>query len=175
MAQARLAVNQKALALAVKGPRREDKSEARATLRADKANLSLLEQDLSYATLLCPTDGVVQNRILEPGEMASPQRPVLNIAITNPKWVRVYVSEPDLGKIRHGMKALVSTDSFPGKVYAGWVGFISPIASFTPKTVETTDLRTSLVYETRVYVTDPSDQLRLGMPATVQIPLSKKE
>ena len=175
MAQARLQVNQKALELSVKGPRREDKSEARATLKADEANLALLEEDLAYATLVSPCDGVVQNRILEPGEMASPQRPVLNIAITNPKWVRVYASESDLGKIRSGMKAKVSTDSFPGKVYEGWVGFISPIASFTPKTVETTDLRTSLVYETRVFVTDPSDQLRLGMPATVEIPLLKKE
>ncbi len=175
MARARLQVNRKALELAVKGPRREDKAEARATLRADEANLALLRQDLAYATLISPTDGVVQNRILEPGEMASPQRPVLDIAITNPKWVRVYASEPDLGKIHPGMKARVLTDSFPGKVYDGWVGFISPIASFTPKSVETTDLRTSLVYEVRVFVTDPSDELRLGMPATVIIPLSGKK
>jgi HlyD family secretion protein len=175
MAEARLRVNQKALELAVKGPRLEDIAEARATLRANEANLALLQQDLAYATLISPADGVVQNRILEPGEMASPQRPVLNIAITNPKWVRVYASEPDLGKIRLGMKAEVSTDSFPGKVYDGWVGFISPIASFTPKSVETTDLRTSLVYEVRVFVTDPSDELRLGMPATVRVPLSKEK
>ncbi|MDR3556062.1 MAG: HlyD family efflux transporter periplasmic adaptor subunit [Syntrophobacteraceae bacterium] len=167
MAEGRLRVNQKALELAVKGPRQEDKAQARATLRADEANLALLGQDLAYATLVSPTDGVVQNRILEPGEMASPQRPVLDIAITNPKWVRVYVSEPDLGKLHQGMKAQVSTDSFPGKVYNGWVGFISPSASFTPKSVETTDLRTSLVYEVRVFVTDPRDELRLGMPATV--------
>lgn len=174
MAEARLRVNQKALELAVKGPRQEDIAEARATLRANEANLALLQQDLAYATLTSPANGVVQNRILEPGEMASPQRPVLNIAITDPKWVRVYASEPDLGKIRLGMKAQVSTDSFPGKVYDGWVGFISPIASFTPKSVETTDLRTSLVYEVRVFVTDPADELRLGMPATVRVSLSEK-
>ncbi|MGC8494506.1 MAG: efflux RND transporter periplasmic adaptor subunit [Syntrophobacteraceae bacterium] len=175
MAEARLLVDQKALVLAVKGPRREDKAEARATLRADEANLALTRQDLSYATLISPTDGVIEDRILEPGDMASPQKPVFSIAITTPKWVRVYVSEPDLGKIRHGMKARVSTDSFPGKVYDGWVGFISPVASFTPKSVETTDLRTSLVYEVRVFVKDPSDQLRLGMPATVRIPLVQKK
>lgn len=175
MAEARLQVDQKALVLAVKGPRQEDKAEARATLRADEANLALSRQNLSYATLICPTDGVIEDRILEPGDMASPQKPVFSIAITTPKWVRVYVSEPDLGKIRNGMKAGVSTDSFPGKVYDGWVGFISPVASFTPKSVETTDLRTSLVYEVRVFVKDPSDQLRLGMPATVRIPLVQKK
>jgi HlyD family secretion protein len=104
--------------------------------------------------------------------MASPQRAVLTIAITDPKWVRVYAGEPDLGKINMGMTATVTTDSFPGKKYDGWVGFISPVASFTPKTVETPDLRTSLVYEVRIFVKDPADELRLGMPATVQIPLT---
>jgi HlyD family secretion protein len=71
-----------------------------------------------------------------------------------------------------GMAATVTTDSFPGKKYDGWVGFISPVASFTPKTVETTELRTSLVYEVRIFVKDPADELRLGMPATVRIPLT---
>ena len=66
----------------------------------------------------------------------------------------------------------MTTDSFPGKKYDGWVGFISPVASFTPKTVETTELRTSLVYEVRIFVKDPADELRLGMPATVRIPLA---
>ncbi len=137
-----------------------------------KPNLRCRSRNLAYATLVSPTNGVVQNRILEPGEMASPQRAVLTIAITDPKWVRVYAAEPDLGKIRMGMKATVTTDSFPGKQYDGWVGFISPVASFTPKTVETTDLRTSLVYEVRIFVKDPADELRLGMPATVRIPLN---
>lgn len=172
MAQARLRVHQKALDLALLGPRREDIAEAHATLRANEANLYLLNQDLANATLISPTEGVVQNRLLEPGDMASPQRPVFTIAITDPKWVRAYVSEPDLGKIRPGMEAFVMTDSFPGKRYEGWVGFISPAASFTPKSVETTELRTSLVYEIRVFVKDPGDELRLGMPATVHIPLA---
>ncbi|MGA3115427.1 MAG: efflux RND transporter periplasmic adaptor subunit [Syntrophobacteraceae bacterium] len=172
VAEAKLRVNQKALDLAVIGPRKEDIAEARATLLADEAELAVSRQNLAYATLVSPTNGVVQNRILEPGEMASPQRAVLTIAITDPKWVRVYAGEPDLGKIRMGMTAAVSTDSFPGKKYDGWVGFISPIAAFTPKTVETTDLRTSLVYEVRIFVKDPADELRLGMPATVQIPLT---
>jgi HlyD family secretion protein len=171
VAEAKLRVNQKALDLAVIGPRKEDIAEARATLLADKADLELSKQNLAYATLVSPTNGVVQNRILEPGEMGSPQRAVLTIAITDPKWVRVYAGEPDLGKVRMGMTATVTTDSFPGKKYEGWVGFISPVASFTPKTVETPDLRTSLVYEVRIFVKDPGDELRLGMPATVQIAL----
>ena len=172
VAEAKLRVNRKALDLAVIGPRKEDIAEARATLLANKADLAVSKQNLVYATLVSPTNGVVQNRILEPGEMASPQRAVLTIALTDPKWVRVYAGEPDLGKIRMGMAATVTTDSFPGKKYDGWVGFISPVASFTPKTVETADLRTSLVYEVRIFVKDPADELRLGMPATVQIGLS---
>jgi len=175
VAEAKLRVNQKALDLAVIGPRKEDIAEAHATLLASKADLAVSKQNLVYATLVSPTKGVVQNRILEPGEMASPQRAVLAIAITDPKWVRVYAGEPDLGKIRMGMTATVTTDSFPGKKYDGWVGFISPVASFTPKTVETADLRTSLVYEVRVFVEDPTDELRLGMPATVGIRLTGED
>jgi HlyD family secretion protein len=175
VAEARLRVNQKALDLAVIGPRKEDIAEAHATLLANEADLAVAKQNLAYATLISPTDGVVQNRILEPGEMASPQRAVLSIAITDPKWVRVYAEEPDLGKINQGMAAEVTTDSFPGKKYEGWVGFISPVASFTPKTVETTELRSSLVYEVRVFVKDPADELRLGMPATVDIRLKSQD
>lgn len=172
-ARARLRVSEKALELALSGPRSEDIAEARASLRASAANLALLRRDLANATLLSPADGVVQNRLLEPGDMASPQRPVLTIAVLDPKWVRAYVPGPDLGRIRPGMKAFIGTDSFPGHTYEGWVGFISPSASFTPKSVETTELRTSLVYEVRIFVRDPHDELRLGMPATVRIPVNQ--
>lgn len=171
VAEARLRVHQKTLELAVKGPRVEDISEAHASLRASEAELAVLKQDLANATLICPTEGVVQNRIVEPGEMASPQKAVLTIAITDPKWVRAYVPEPELGKIRLGMAASVGSDSFAGRSYDGWVGFLSPTAEFTPKSVETTELRTSLVYEVRIFVKDPSDELRLGMPVTVKVPL----
>ena len=101
--------------------------------------------------------------------MVSPQRPVFDLAIVDPKWVRAYVSEPDLGKLHPGMQASISTDSFPGVAYSGWIGFISSVAEFTPKPVETVELRSSLVYEIRVFVNDPQDQLRLGMPATVTL------
>jgi HlyD family secretion protein len=86
--------------------------------------------------------------------------------------VRAYISETDLGKIRSGEAASIGIDSFPNRRFEGWIGFISPIAEFTPKTVQTEELRTSLVYEVRVFVKDPSDELRLGMPATVFLPLT---
>jgi HlyD family secretion protein len=171
VANAKVVVNQKALDLAVIGPRQEDIDQAEAQLRANEAQLALLRQQFADAQLFAPTDATVRSRLLEPGEMATPQRPVFSLAITDPKWVRAYVSEPDLGRVRPGMTASVAADSFPGRRFEGWVGFISPVAEFTPKPVQTTELRTSLVYEVRVFVKDPSDELRLGMPATVFLPL----
>jgi HlyD family secretion protein len=169
VADARLTVNQRALELAVTGPRKEEIAEAEARLRAGEAQVLLLRQQLLDAQLTAPMNAIVRTRILEPGEMASPQKPVFSLAITDPKWVRAYVSEPDLGRIGQGMAATIVVDSFPDRGFGGWVGFISPVAEFTPKTVQTEELRTSLVYEVRVFVKDPSDQLRLGMPATVYV------
>jgi HlyD family secretion protein len=173
-AQAKLVVNQKTLDLAVAGPRKEDVAQAEAQLRANEAQLALLRQQLKDAELFAPTEAVVRTRLMEPGEMASPQRPVFSLAITDPKWVRAYVSGPDLGKVRPGMTASVTVDSFPDRRFEGWVGFLSPVAEFTPKTVQTEELRTSLVYEVRVFVKDLQDELRLGMPATVHLPLDQR-
>jgi len=162
-----------------KGVSRQDLDNAKAALdvqtahrQADGAQLALLRQELNDAVLIAPMDATVRSRIMEPGEMVSPQKPVFSLAITNPKWVRVYVSETDLGKLRPGMRASIGVDSFPGRMFSGWVGFISSMAEFTPKTIETEDLRTSLVYEVRVFVKDPADELRLGAPATVHIPFA---
>ncbi len=168
-AEARLVVSQKGLDLLVAGPRHEEIAEAEARLRAGEAQLALLQQQLADAELLAPVDAIVRSRIMEPGEMASPQKPVLLLAITDPKWVRAYVSEPDLSKVRPGMTAKIGVDSFPDHRFEGWIGFVSPVAEFTPKTVQTDELRTSLVYEVRVFVKDPTDELRLGMPATVYL------
>jgi len=170
---AKVALNEKTLELALLGPRQEDISQAEAQLRANEAQLKFLQRQLADAQLFSPSEAVVRTRLLEPGEMVSPQRPVLNLAIIDPKWVRAYVSEPDLGKVHPGMKAFVTADGFPGRRFEGWVGFISPMAEFTPKTVQTEELRTSLVYEVRVFVTDPGDKLRLGMPVTVHLPLEQ--
>ena len=172
MAQARLEAAQKGLDLSTIGPRKEDIAQGEAQLRANQAQLDLLHQKLADAELVSPCDAVVRSRFLEPGEMISPQRPVYNLAITNPKWVRAYVSDPDLGKIHPGMKASITADSFPGRAFSGWIGFISSVAEFTPKAVETVELRSSLVYEIRVFVQDPQDEMRLGMPATVSLELN---
>jgi membrane fusion protein YbhG len=159
--------------LAVKGPRKEDIASARAALQADQAAVALAQRQLADTRLYAPDDGVVENRILEPGDMASPTEPVYTIALRSPLWVRAYVPESDLGKIVLGMRAEVTTDSFPGRVYQGWVGYISPTAEFTPKTVETPELRTALVYQVRLYVCDARNELHLGMPATVRIDTSR--
>ena len=167
--QAQLEVKEKALNLVLEGPRQEDIAAAEKRLEALQANLSLLQIRLGDMTLKAPTPGVIESRILEPGEMAGPTRPVFVLALTDPKWVRAYIPEPELGRIRLGMKASVLSDSYPGRSLDGWVGFISPVAEFTPRTVETEDLRTKLVYEARVFVHDEHDMLRLGMPVTVLI------
>ena len=172
VAEAKVAVNQKTLDLLVIGPRKEDIAQAEAQLRANEAQLAFLRQQLADAQLRAPSSAVVRTRLMEPGEMASPQKPVFSLAIIDPKWIRAYVSEPDLGRIQPGMPASVMVDSFPNERFDGWVGFVSPVAEFTPKAVQTPELRTSLVYEVRVFVKDPSDVLRLGMPATVYLPTS---
>ncbi len=165
--RARLKVAENALALALEGPRKEDIAAAEKSLDALEAGLSLLNVRLSDMTLKAPASGIVQSRILEVGEMAGPTKPVITLALIDPKWARVYVSEPDLGRISSGKSSKVYSDSFPGKPIEGWIGFISPTAEFTPKVVQTEELRTKLVYEVRVFVKDPDDLLRLGMPVTV--------
>ncbi len=169
VAEAKLAVNRKALDLQVAGPRKEDTAQAEAQLRSNEAQLALLRRQLADTELHAPIDGVVRSRLVEPGEMASPQKSAFTIAITDPKWIRAYVSDPDLGGVREGLTASVTTDAFPSQPFSGWVGFISPVAEFTPKTVQTEELRSSLVYEIRVFVKDPDNRLRLGMPATVHL------
>jgi HlyD family secretion protein len=173
---AQQAVNQaqQTLDLALEGPRQEDIAAARAQLEALKAAQALAQRELVDTKLYAPENGVIQQRILQPGDMASPSVPAFTVALNNPVWVRAYLPETELGKVAPGMSADVSTDSFPGKTYKGWIGYISPTAEFTPKTVETTDLRTKLVYRVRVYVCNPRNELRLGMPVTVNIPLKQK-
>jgi HlyD family secretion protein len=171
--EGKLKAAQETLNLAIAGPRKEDIAAAKATLEAYEAELAFAKRELADAYLYAPVDGIIQDRITEPGDMASPQKPVYTIALTNPLWVRAYVAEPDLGKIWLGMVAAVATDSYPGKRYRAWIGFISPTAEFTPKSVETPQLRTRLVYQVRVYVCNPENELRLGMPATVTIPLNQ--
>lgn len=170
VAHAKLNLQQKALRLAEIGPRTEDIAQAKAVLLEHQRNLEQLQHQLGDAELKSPAHAVVNRRLLEPGDMASPQRAVLSLAVLSPKWVRAYISEVDLGYVRPGMDALVMVDSHPDAPIRGTVGFVSSVAEFTPKTVETPELRTSLVYEIRIIVDDPDDRLRIGMPATVRFP-----
>jgi HlyD family secretion protein len=169
MAEAQAQNVRKALELTLAGPRQEDIDQAKAQLDAAEADLALLKRQLADAELVAPTDGVIRNRLMEPGELATPQRPVFALAITTPKWVRAYLSEAALSRVALGAPASVTMDSARDAPLQGKVGFISSTAEFTPKTVQTEELRTSLVYEIRVFVDDPEDRLRLGMPATVTI------
>lgn len=170
-AEARAGAARAALDLALAGTRAEDIDAARAELAMLESQLALAEVRLGYTRLHAPAAGVVQNRILEPGDMASSERPVYTLALTEPLWARVYLAEPDLGRVRQGQPAEIHSDSFPDRSYPGWVGYIAPSAEFTPKTVQTTELREDLVYQARVFVCDPRDELRLGMPVTVTIDL----
>lgn len=149
------------------GTRQEDIAAAEAELRRREAELAIQEQRLKDASLFSPVSGIVRNRLLEPGEMASPALPVLTIAKTDPKWVRAYIPEFMLTEIRSGDRARIVADGSPPREFEGWVGFIAPNAEFTPKTVETVELRTALVYEVRVFVRDPEGRLKLGAPVTV--------
>ncbi len=170
-AEARLRAVEASLALIKAGPRDEDIAAARAQLAARLAAREQVRRQLANASLYAPDDGIIRNRILEPGDMAFPQTPVLTLALVNPVWVRAYLPEPLLGRVKPGAAAWITSDSYPDTRYRGWVGYISPTAEFTPKTVQTPELRTRLVYPLRVYACNPAGELRLGMPVTVEIDL----
>jgi len=167
--RAQLRSAQANLALLEAGSREEDIDAARAQVQHDQANLETAELNLSDCRLLAPTDGVIITRALEPGAIVAAGTSVYSLCFYSPVWIRTYVGEEDLGRIYPGMKALVFTDTNPGKPYEGQIGFISPVAEFTPKTVETRELRTDLVFRLRVVVEHPDRYLRQGMPVTVRL------
>jgi HlyD family secretion protein len=127
------------------------------------------EQRLADAVLNAPADGVVLTRAVESGTILAAGTPVFTISLRTPVWARIYVSEPDLGRVAPGREVLLDTDARPGRPYHGRIGFVSTTAEFTPKTVETPDLRTALVYRARVIVSDADSALRQGMPVTVRL------
>jgi HlyD family secretion protein len=149
----------------------EDIQEARANLAAAKARLAQTEINLQDTEIHSPADGIILTRVREPGAIVSAGQTVYTLQLLSPVWIRTYVSERDLGRIYQGMPADVYTDSQPAKPFHGQIGFISPVAEFTPKNVETTDLRTELVYRLRVIVDNPDNGLRQGMPVTVKLKL----
>jgi len=167
-AKAALASARKALDLKKEGWRLEDKTEAGAHLAAAMAAREQARTALADTRLLAPANAVVLARVKEPGSMVGNRDAVFTLSLRNPIYVRAYVSEQELGRIHQGSKVTVRTDS-SAKVYQGQVGFVSPRAEFTPKSVETTDLRTDLVYRLRIVVADGDEGLAQGMPVTVLV------
>ena len=149
------------------GNREQDIAQAKASLEQAQAQLAQAQLDLHDTTLVAPADGTLMTRAVEPGSMLNAGSTVLTLSLTRPVWVRAYVNEASLGEAKPGREVLLYTDSRPDKPYHGKIGFVSPTAEFTPKTVETPDLRTDLVYRLRIIVNDADDALRQGMPVTV--------
>jgi HlyD family secretion protein len=144
-----------------------------ANLEQAKASLEIARKNLIDTDVYAPTDGTILTRIREPGSVVDAGKPVYTLSIASPVWIRAFISERDLGLVYPGMPAKIHTDTPGGKVYTGTVGFISPVSEFTPKSVETTQLRTDLVYRIRVYADNPDLGLRQGMPVTLKLSLAK--
>ena len=157
-----------ALSQAKEGFRKEDIAAAEAQLAAAMATRDQTATALADTELFAPSDGTVIARIREPGSMVVSQSAVYNLSLDKPVYVRAYIDETDLGRIAPGTPVQVRSDSSK-KIYHGQIGFISPRAEFTPKTVETTDLRTDLVYRLRIVVSDADATLRQGMPVTIEV------
>ncbi len=174
VAQARYRAAVATLDLVKAGPRQEDIEAARAELRRREAALRLARYNLQQTELIAPADGIVEERLLEVGDWAGPQRPVFVLALHNPVWVRAFLPEPWLGRVHPGTAVKVRTDAAPDRLLDGRIGHISPTAEFTPRPVETPELRTQLVYEMRVWVPNPEGLLRLGAPVDVLIDLREQ-
>ena len=157
------------LDMLLSGYREEEVLAQRAAVDAAAAALELAEIRLRDALLTAPQDGIVLTRAREAGAIVQAGQTVYTLSLVDPVWLRVYVDEPQLGRIKPGMAVRVRVDAVPDKEFSGRVGFISPAAEFTPKSVETMEVRTSLVYRLRVQVDDPDNVMRQGMPVTVTL------
>ena len=155
-------------------------NKANADYKAAVANKDYLSNQLKYTKLYAPEDGTIMVRVVEPGSNVAKGQPVYTMAKTTPVLVRAYVNEKDLGNIKYGQGVNVYTDTTDpntGKKreYKGKIGYISPVAEFTPKTVQSTDTRTDLVYRIRVYIYDKDEFLRQGMPVTIKVDLTSED
>ena len=150
------------------GNRPQEIEQAQATLAQAQAAADQAELNLKDTQLFAPSTGTVLTRAVEPGTMLASGSTVFSVSLTRPVWIRAYVSEENLSRAIPGTEIEIYTDGRPDKPYHGKIGFVSPTAEFTPKSVETPELRTSLVYRLRVIVTDADDSLRQGMPVTLR-------
>jgi HlyD family secretion protein len=169
MSEAALAASREQLALELRGSRIEDIAAQEATVAAAQARVEKAQTALADATLLAPSKGIISVRARELGAIVQAGQTVYTLTLNDPVWIRAYVSQPRLGRIKPGMRVSVAIDSMPGRRYDGTVGFISPEAEFTPKTVQTEQVRDDLVYRLRVIASDPDNVFRQGMPVTVLI------
>ena len=156
-----------------------NKNRTQAEYKLAEANKTYAKNQLDYTKLYAPEGGTIMVRVVEPGSNVQKGQPVYTMAKTNPVWVRAYVNEKDLGNIKYGQEVNVYTDTVNPKTgnkreYKGQIGYISPVAEFTPKTVQSTDTRTDLVYRIRVYISDIDEFLRQGMPVTVKVDLTNE-
>ena len=168
-AVAQYSLNSAALAEVVNGPRVEDIDAARAALRQADSTVALATTALARAQLKAPSDGVVMTRVTEPGTVVLPGSVVYSIALTSEVWVRAFVPEPLLARAVPNAQVRVLIDGRPDHPYAGRIGYVSPSAEFTPKTVETPELRSQLVYRIRIRITDADDAIRQGQPVTIDL------
>ncbi len=169
MSDAQLAAARDQLTLEQRGSRIEDIETQQALEAAAEARLQKAQTALADATLLSPSAGIISVRAREAGAIVQAAQTVYTLTLNDPVWIRAYVPQPRLGRIKPGMVVQITTDSMPGKSYPGTVGFISPDAEFTPKTVQTEQVRDDLVYRIRVIASDPDNVFRQGMPVTVQV------
>ncbi|HJW72388.1 MAG TPA: efflux RND transporter periplasmic adaptor subunit [Geothrix sp.] len=154
-----------------KGPRREDIDQARSRFDQAQQALVLAQTQLGYATLTAPISGVILSKNIEPLEYVAPGTSVVTLANLGQVWLRAYLEEADLGRVKVGQKALVTSDSFPGKRYEGRVSFIASEAEFTPKSVQTRKERAKLVYRIKIDLPNPALELKPGMPVDAEIAL----
>lgn len=155
------------------------KDKTKSDYEAALAQKTFSQNQLDYTKIYAPEEGTVTVRVQEPGATVAKGQTVYTISKTKPVWIRAYVNETDLGNVKYGQKTKILTDTIDPQTgspreYQGYVGYISPVAEFTPKTVQSTDLRTTLVYRIRVYVDDIDEYLRQGMPVTIKINLVNK-
>ena len=157
---------------ALEGSRKEEIAIAEANLKEAHANLGMSRVNLDYTVLRAPSAGVITVRQAELGEVVVPGTPVVTLADLDHIWLRAYIAETDLGRVRWGQIAVVTTDTFPGKQYHGRISFIASEAEFTPKSVQTNKERVMLVYRIKIDIDNPNHELKPGMPADAHITLS---
>ncbi len=169
VAQARVREAGERLGLVEEGPRKEAIDQARARVMQAREGLGLAKTRLSYAEIVSPLDGMVLSKNVEPGDYVAAGTPIVTVGALDNVWLRGYVEETDLGRVKVGQPAAVTTDSFPDKRYEGRISFISQQAEFTPKTVQTRKERVKLVYRVKIDVPNPARELLPGMPADAAI------